>query len=137
MDRQNYLNFIKENRKKLISSATPYEQRLLQVLKSKGIKHNFQHIIQVDGGIQYIVDFFLPQKDVVIEVNGGYHNKPEQVEKDKKRKWALEKMGYKVLVIRNEQLTNKTSQKDIVETLNRKYINYMPSIYYKPKGLFD
>ena len=117
-----------------MKNATKYEQRLIQVLNSNGISHNFHYQIsyeEKDKTINYIVDFFIPSKKVVIEIKN--YSSPRKNERAKIKKWNLEKLGYKVLVLRNEQLQGTTG-KEIIETLDRKIKNYLPSIYYKPSG---
>ena len=59
----------------------------------------------------YIVDFLLPDVDAVIEIDGGYHNLPEQIKKDKARDRDLLNNGYRVYRIPNyfskEELTEE------------------------------
>lgn len=136
MYKNKYCKIVSKHRETLIKNATKYEERLKQILNSNGIEYKFQHIIKIDDGEnfkEYIVDFFIPSKNVVIEVDGSQHNQPKHIEKDKIRKWNLEKLGYKMLVLRNDQLRGKKG-KEIIETLDRKIKNYLPSIYYKPSG---
>jgi very-short-patch-repair endonuclease len=46
---------------------------------------------------KYIVDFVSLEKMIVIEVDGGQHNKPGNIEKDKQRTAWLENEGYRVI----------------------------------------
>ncbi len=41
---------------------------------------------------------------LVIEVDGGYHYCPEQMERDAYRTEKLEKLGFKVIRFRNESI---------------------------------
>lgn len=54
----------------------------------------------------YIVDFFVPKLNLVIEIDGGYHLEKEQQQKDYDRDRSLELIGYKVLRIKNEEVQN-------------------------------
>lgn len=64
-----------------------------------GHKFLFQHIIG-----QYIVDFLCPDFNLVVEIDGGYHERPDQQFDDEARARWLERMGYKVIRFTNEQI---------------------------------
>ena len=74
-------------------SQTTSEGLLWSVLRAKqlcGLKFRRQHRIE-----RWIVDFARPQKMLVIEIDGGYH---ENVgEDDRKRQSHLEALGWKVI----------------------------------------
>lgn len=55
---------------------------------------------------QYIVDFYCKPLNLVIEVDGGYHNIPLQMIKDKERQQILEGMGLNFLRFSDEQVRN-------------------------------
>jgi isoleucyl-tRNA synthetase/very-short-patch-repair endonuclease len=67
--------------------------------KLEGYKFRRQHIIN-----EVIVDFVCIGKKLIIEVDGGYHNHPEQVELDKARTDFLYYQGYKVIRFTNEEV---------------------------------
>lgn len=107
-----YINKIKENaelkRENLISNATQSEMYFKQYLDEKKIDYKFQEIIYIkdEFGIvsnYYIVDFLI--NNTVIEVDGGYHLKKKQIVKDKIRSNEIEKMGYRVVRITNEDVS--------------------------------
>ena len=53
----------------------------------------------------YIVDFFFTEQNLVLEVDGNYHNDIEQKQKDIKREFTLkEEKGIKILRFSNEQI---------------------------------
>ena len=55
----------------------------------------------------YIVDFFCPKYNLVIEVDGGQHYSDTMLEADKQREAALNNLGMKVLRFTNtDVLTN-------------------------------
>ena len=86
--------------KKLVSNAkvlrknmTPEEKRLWYDFLSKlPLTVNRQKNIG-----NYIVDFFIAEKRVVIEIDGSQHNVLENEEKDKRRDAELNALGIKVL----------------------------------------
>jgi very-short-patch-repair endonuclease len=54
----------------------------------------------------YIVDFICPEKNVVIEVDGGQHAENEEM--DLQRSAYLNKMGYRVFRFWNNQVLQET-----------------------------
>lgn len=84
-------SLIKEN-------FTPAEIRFKGILKALKIKYEFQHIVFVnEKGKFFIMDFYLPDYNVGIEIDGGYHFTHEQYLKDKERTKTI----LKFLKIRN------------------------------------
>ena len=56
---------------------------------------------------RFIVDFYCAEDQLVIEIDGGQHNKDESRETDEKRTEWLKEIGYEVLRFwDNEVLTN-------------------------------
>lgn len=51
----------------------------------------------------YIADFLFPDKCLVVEVDGGYHNEPEQILKDAARDSWMKSKGLKVIRIQNAE----------------------------------
>ena len=94
-------DLLKENAQANRKNPTEAESILLNMLKGNNIGLHFrrQHII-----LDYIVDFICIEKGLVIELDGGYHNDPEQAEYDKQRTAHLEKLGYTELRFTNEEL---------------------------------
>ena len=89
--------YAEENRK----NPTEAESVLWEALKAKGIGAKFrrQHIIG-----DFIVDFFCNEANLVIELDGGYHNMPAQIKSDAERTAALKAMGYTELRLKNEEV---------------------------------
>ena len=99
---------LKENAKKNRKNATQAEAALWEALRGSNLGEKFrrQHIIG-----DFIVDFVSLRSKLVIEVDGGYHNNPEQKEADELRSKFLNEIGFKVLRFTNEEVlqdTNKT-----------------------------
>lgn len=102
----------------------------MQFLLSKKMPFQFQKIIRGESGNWYIADFYLHEFRTIIEIDGGHHYKDEtQYRKDRERTFDLEKFGYKVLRIRNRD--TKKPYGELAAILNRKYQNYVPSIYFR------
>lgn len=67
--------------KDLRDRATPAEQAFKQKLKDLKLRYEFQKILKAKGEC-YIVDFFLTDYHIIIEIDGDYHNKSDQKNKD-------------------------------------------------------
>jgi very-short-patch-repair endonuclease len=68
---------------------------------------------------RYIVDFYCKPLNLVIEVDGGYHNREEQKIKDRERQGILEAMGLDFLRFQNEEIKKDL---DVVVNTIRNYI---------------
>ena len=96
--------------KKLVSTAktlrksmTPEEKHLwYDFLKRLPLNVRRQHNIE-----NYIVDFYIAEKKIVIEVDGGQHLLPEHKEADKKRDACLASWGISVLRYSNDSIRNQ------------------------------
>jgi len=75
---------------------------------SLGVKFRRQFIIG-----DYIADFACLPKRFVIEVDGGYHSEPIQIEDDEMRTMWLNRMGWKVIRFSNDEVLH-----DITSVLN-------------------
>jgi len=83
--------------------ATPSELVLLDLFKKAKIRAMFQKGFIADAF--YIVDFYIPKWRLCVEVDGGYHFTPEQIEKDKCRDFYLtNKRKLNVLRLTNEEV---------------------------------
>lgn len=79
----------------LRQEQTPAEEHLWQLLRNRqfeDLKFRRQHLIK-----EYIVDFCSLEIMLVIELDGAYHNKKDQKEKDELRDTHLRGLGYRVL----------------------------------------
>lgn len=94
-------NLIKELQSKNKKHSTQAESILWECLRSKNLSHKFrrQHIID-----EFIVDFVCLEKNLIIEVDGGYHNTIQQKEADDLRTQILNEIGFKVIRFTNEQV---------------------------------
>ncbi|AUP79741.1 isoleucine--tRNA ligase [Flavivirga eckloniae] len=93
------LKTLKEERRKNPTQAETILWESLRGKKLDNYKFRREHIID-----EFIVDFVCLSQRLVIEVDGGYHNKPEVVEADKLRTQILEDLGYNVIRFTNEEV---------------------------------
>lgn len=95
--------YAEEHRK----NPTEAESVLWNMLKAKNLDYKFrrQHIIG-----DCIVDFFCCENNLCIEVDGGYHNVPEQIKRDKERTEYLQNLGCTELRFTNEEVLANTDE---------------------------
>lgn len=124
------IDVAEEYRKNLIKNQTNSESIFKAKLKSINVSYEFQKIIFTKSNFS-IVDFYLPDYGLVIEIDGGYHLTNEQKENDKFRTAKLSNIGYKNL----KRFTNE----EAVNIKDISLMNYLKSIKrlikkkYKPK----
>jgi very-short-patch-repair endonuclease len=102
----NYSHLSLEKAKKMRKIPTNAEKILWAELKSKSLDYKFrqQHLIN-----DFIVDFVCLSKKLIIEVDGEYHFTEEQIHLDTERTSILNKLGYKVIRFKNEEVTGTIS----------------------------
>ena len=91
-------DFVEEHR----SNPTEAEKALWEILRGRkmaGYKFRRQHIIS-----NYIADFICLSEKLVIEVDGLYHQLPENKISDEERTKDLNRLGFEVLRFTNEQV---------------------------------
>ncbi len=109
--------FARENRK----DSTAAEERLWQRLRNNqlGSKVRRQHVIE-----DFIIDFAFLNEMLLIEVDGGYHNKEEQQKYDDMRTQVLEELGYKVVRVTNEEVEENID--DVLSRISIHLKEYSP-----------
>ena len=84
-------------------NPTPAERQFKAILERKKFNFTFQKVIKTKKKYR-IVDFYLEDYKIVVEVDGGYHEAPDQQKADWERTIALEKAGHKVIRFTNEEV---------------------------------
>jgi cyclase len=112
--------------KKMRENPTEAESVLWLYLSNKqqGFRFKRQHPIKY-----FIADFYCHKAKLVIEIDGDYHQLPEQYEYDKNRDWELGELGLKVLRFTNEQVFFD------IENVMKEIDNELPPKF--PKGDLD
>ena len=111
---------LKELAKKQKENPTQAESFLWDTLRAKkleGFKFRRQHIID-----QFIADFVCLERQLIIEIDGGYHGLPEIEISDKQRTEILESLGYKVIRFSNELVLND------IESVQDKILRVLASL---------
>ena len=113
----NKLNILARTLRK---NQTPQEKILWGTLRNfqvKGLKFRRQYPIE-----EYIVDFACKEIKLVIELDGGQHNKEENIKYDKNRTLFLENKGYKVIRFWNNEIDNN------IEGVYKTILDYIESL---------
>ena len=105
--------FAKNNRREMTLSETILWESLRKELK--GFRFRRQHVIG-----DYIADFVCLSKKLVIEVDGGYHDTPEQQADDQIRTEVFRRMGFEVLRFKNEEVN--LDVKEVIQRIKKKLI---------------
>ena len=88
--------------KHLRKNQTSTEKRFWEAVRNHkyfGLKFRRQVVIE-----PYIVDFYCPSLDLIIEFDDDVHNTPQQIVYDKKRDEFLRSKGYTVIRVTNTML---------------------------------
>ena len=112
------LPHLKEFRSALRKQLTPSEATLWKYLKNKQLgnrKFIRQHSIE-----NYIVDFYCPSQNLIVELDGQGHFNPMSAQHDHERTMRLNELGYTVV-----RFENKLVFRDISSVL------YQISVHFK------
>ena len=101
-DRKNWEEKLKPFGRHLRHNPTEAEDALWQAVRDRqvaNVKFRRQHTIG-----PFIVDFFIPDHQLIVEVDGGIHLETEQAEYNAGRTVELEKLGYQILRFSNNEV---------------------------------
>ena len=111
---------LKEFSRQLRNHSTLGEILLWKKLRAGGImNYSFNRQKPLD---RYIVDFYCKPLNLVIEVDGGYHNEQAQAIKDKERQQILESMNLNFLRFPDQQV--RKDIKMVVKTIQNYILDY-------------
>jgi very-short-patch-repair endonuclease len=83
-------------------TETPTEQLLWAALRGRrlnGLKFRRQHPVG-----PFVLDFYCPERKLVVELDGAVHDGPLEQEQDAYRTFYLAAYGYRVLRFRNDEV---------------------------------
>lgn len=86
----------KKRARELRNNATESERALWQELKGEKLGFKFRRQVVMFG---WIVDFYCPSQQLVIELDGSSHNLPGRQEEDMVKDQKLAEAGFQVLRI--------------------------------------
>ena len=109
-----------ERYKHILEVNATYAERLLKTFLTGKIDFEFQKIIYTDNKHFFIADFYIPSKNLIIELDGEYHNDAKQQDKDIWRTKLLNSLGYKVIRFKNKQITESRDLSWILNIIKNK-----------------
>jgi very-short-patch-repair endonuclease len=93
--------------KTLRQEMTMAEKILWEELRDKKLGYKFRRQQPLVLGVyNFIVDFYCPEKKLIIEVDGGIHNKDEIKEVDLVREDVLRLARFEVIRFKNNEVKN-------------------------------
>ena len=98
------------------TNPTPAERHAWTLLRNRGIlglKFRRQHVLH-----GFIVDFYCPSERIVIELEGGVHDNEAQRGYDQARTGFLEGAGYRVIRVRNRDVSREHLEAALREALD-------------------
>jgi len=93
---------LSERARQMRKADTRAEQAAWELLRDRrtlGLK--FRRQVPIDC---YIVDFYCPEIRVIVEIDGGIHDRPGQAKWDEVRNKRLLELGYKILHVENKDV---------------------------------
>lgn len=84
LNAQSLVKNAEDNRNNLIKNATPQELKTKVLLRELNVAYEFQKIYYTGMGY-YIVDFYLPDYNIIIEIDGSQHLNSFNSRKDRLR----------------------------------------------------
>ncbi len=114
-----YRKGLKELARDLRNNQTKPEKKLwYEFLKNSECRFKRQHPVD-----NFIVDFYCPRLDLIVEIDGDSHDEDRQYKLDIKRTWILEGYGLQVIRFGNRQVMEQFES--VCESIDR-YLKLQP-----------
>jgi len=95
----------KTNRARVLRSANvSAESQLWSHIRNRQLA-GFKFVRQAPIG-PYFADFLCREALLIVEVDGGTHSEPDEIASDLVRQEALEQLGYRIVRVWNEDVTD-------------------------------
>lgn len=113
------IGWCNKTRSKLLQEHTSYEDLVYSRL-SKGLRKTaFKQLRLEFGGHIYFADIYIMRWNIIIEVDGGYHNSQARKEADKLRDELCAQKGIRVFRITNEQVEDEATFNEFLQMLSQ------------------
>ena len=107
--------------KHILEINATYAERVLYSFLTGKIDFEFQKIIYTDNKKHFfIADFYIPSKNLIIELDGEYHDDAKQQNKDIWRTKVLKSLGYRVIRFKNKQIVESKNLYWILNIIENK-----------------
>jgi very-short-patch-repair endonuclease len=94
----------KQKARDLRNNMTEQERKMWSVIKNRQF-FGYRFLRQYCIG-NFIVDFICREKKIIIEIDGGQHNNPNDIEYDIKRTNYLNTLGYTIIRFWNNEIND-------------------------------
>lgn len=119
-----YKEELKENTaeyyKHILEVNATYAEKLLKTFLTGKIDFEFQKIIYTDNKHFFIADFYIPSQNLIIELDGEYHDSIKQQDKDIWRTKILQSLGYRIIRFKNKQITESRDLSWVLNIIRNK-----------------
>ena len=110
-----------ERYKHILEVNATYAERLLKTFLAGKIDFEFQKIIYTDNKKHFfIADFYIPSQNLIIELDGEYHDSIKQQDKDIWRTKILQSLGYRIIRFKNKQITESRDLSWVLNIIRNK-----------------
>ena len=106
--------------KHLLEVNATYAEKLLKTFLTGKIDFEFQKIIYTDNKHFFIADFYIPSQNLIIELDGEYHDSIKQQDKDIWRTKILQSFGYRIIRFKNKQITESRDLSWVLNIIRNK-----------------
>ena len=110
-------NKVKSYASEMRNNPTEGEESFWDLVRKRqflGLLFNRQYVFNHVGFDQklhyYIVDFYCHEVKLIVEIDGAYHDNPNQVELDELRTETLAQMGMSLVRFSNEEVVNNSDK---------------------------
>ncbi|MBQ6423566.1 MAG: 2-C-methyl-D-erythritol 2,4-cyclodiphosphate synthase [Prevotella sp.] len=123
-----------DNARRQRENPTEAEALMWKYLSGDKLGEHFRRQHPIDN---YIADFVCLRKQLVIEIDGGYHEDIDQQKRDDFRTRELAKKGFQVVRFTNEEVLADTDRvvSDISQILNNKESGSIPPSLVEGQGV--
>ncbi|MBI1910060.1 MAG: endonuclease domain-containing protein [Deltaproteobacteria bacterium] len=101
--------------------GTLSESKLWHALRYQKLGVKFRRQEPID---HYIVDFCCFERRLVIEIDGGIHENPDQKKYDGQRESHLRDEGFRILRFRSEEVEKRLDE--VIEKIKREILSPLP-----------
>lgn len=117
------IRFATSRAEEMISFPSPLEERMISLLNKNNIFFEFQKIFYIrakDGYIirYYIADFYIPDRAIIIEVDGKFHDKHKLHDKQRTKDIQRQYPGIEVLRYKWKDVADEKKMEGLIRKLN-------------------
>ncbi len=109
-----YNKNLRDASRQLRNNMTPAEEKLWQ----EYLRYSKPRVHRQRPMGNFIVDFYIPKAQLIIEIDGNHHFDEKAIAKDRERTLFFNEIGLEILRFENHQVFDSFS--DVCETIQKK-----------------